>query len=155
GLNESVFPAVPQLAGLLTETDRERLEANRVILGPNKRAQLGHERYYGYIACTRARRRLVLTCAQRDANDRALNPSPFLAQVKRLFPSLEVQQGSEPEPWQASEHACELQAPLLRRESQTSESSLPSEPPVPSLSSLASLPAFAPFREQLEGLASY
>src|SRR5206468_6536618 len=89
-------------------------EAEGVFLGPNKLAQLGHERYYGYIACTRARRRLVLTCAQRDANDRALNPSPFLAHLKRLFPSLEVQKLVEPEQWLASEHACELLAPLLR-----------------------------------------
>jgi len=91
-----VFPAVPQMAGLLSETDREQLEARRVVLGPNKLAQLGHERYYGYIAFTRARRRLVLTCAQRDANDRALNPSPFLARLKRLFPSLELQICREP-----------------------------------------------------------
>src|SRR5439155_13316818 len=149
GLNESVFPAVPQMAGLLAETDREQLEAEGVILGPNKLAQLGHERYYGYIACTRARRRLVLTCAQRDANERALNPSPFLAHLKRLFPSLEAQICSEPEPWLASEHACELQAPLLRCEIPGSESSMGS------WSSLASLPAFASIREQLRALASY
>jgi len=144
-----VFPAVPQMAGLLSETDREQLEARRVVLGPNKLAQLGHERYYGYIAFTRARRRLVLTCAQRDANDRALNPSPFLARLKRLFPSLELQICREPEHWLASEHACELQAPLLRCEVPGSESS------DHSLCSLASLPAFAPLREQLRALASY
>jgi ATP-dependent helicase/nuclease subunit B len=149
GLNESVFPAVPQLTGLLTESDREHLEARQIVLGPNKLAQLGHERYYGYIACTRARRRLVMTCAQRDANHRPLSPSPFLAHVKRLFPSLEVQYGPEPEQWLASEHASELQAPLLRTE-------VPgSDPPVRSLSSLASLPGFASFRDQLRALASY
>jgi len=149
GVNELVFPAVPQTGGLLTEADREQLEANQALLGPNKLAQLGHERYYGYVACTRARRRLVLTCAQRDANGRALNPSPFLAHLKRLFPSLESEVGEEPEDWLASEHACELQAPLLRYEAAGSDL------PFQSMSSLASLPVFAPLREQLGALAGY
>src|SRR5206468_3914484 len=96
GMNESVFPASPTLTGLLTETDREQLEAKGAALGPNKFAQLGHERYYGYVACTRARRRLVLTCATRDANDRELNPSPFLIHLKRLFPRLAIEGRSPP-----------------------------------------------------------
>ena len=149
GLNESVFPAVPPMAGLLTETDREQLEARRIVLGPNKLAQLGHERYYGYIACTCARRRLFLTCAQRDANDGALNPSPFLAHLKRLFPLLEVQTRPQPGHWLASEHACELQAPLLRCPVPGPGSS------VRNLWSLASLPAFASLREQLRALVTY
>ena len=64
-------------ATLLTDADRAALEAEHFFLGPSARQRLGHERYYGYIACTRARERLILTCAAQDADGRALNPSPL------------------------------------------------------------------------------
>src|SRR6266487_711560 len=51
------------------------------------RARLGHERYLGYIACTRARERLVLTCAEFDSQGKKLNRSFFFDHVQRLFPS--------------------------------------------------------------------
>ncbi|MBC8003498.1 MAG: PD-(D/E)XK nuclease family protein [Opitutaceae bacterium] len=92
GLNESVFPAQPGESGLLNEDDREALEGRGIVLGLSRRCQIGRERYYGYIAFTRARRRLVLSCSQRDARDRPLNPSPFFGHLQKLFPGLRVEQ---------------------------------------------------------------
>src|SRR5438132_1857035 len=66
GLNETVFPASPQQSVLLTETDRAELARRNVALSAGAREQLSRERYLAYIACTRARERLVLTCAQHD-----------------------------------------------------------------------------------------
>lgn len=114
GVNESVFPAVPSVSGLLTETDRAELERLNFHLNPRPRQQIGHERYYGYIACTRARQRLVLSFSQQDANGRTLNPSSFVNHLRRLFPTLAVEEFSPETPWAASEHASELLVPLLR-----------------------------------------
>jgi ATP-dependent helicase/nuclease subunit B len=108
GLNESVFPAPPPPSQVLTESDRQSLALVNVDLGPGRRHQLGRERFYGYIACTRARERLVLTYALRDARDRPLLPSPFLAHLQRLFPSLQVETVSTEDDWTRSEHRCEL-----------------------------------------------
>ncbi|HXT39997.1 MAG TPA: PD-(D/E)XK nuclease family protein [Candidatus Angelobacter sp.] len=149
GLNESVFPAAPIVASLLTEGDRGELETEGVALGASKHAQLGHERYYGYIACTRARRRLVLTSAMRDVNDRALNPSPFLARLKRIFPSLETETYSPAQGWLDREHACEMIAPLLRARI-TGAGRRDT-----GWTALASSPALAPKGEQLQALATY
>ena len=119
GLNESVFPAPPARAILLTESDRAALENElaraKVFFSPGAKMRLGHERYFGYIACTRARQRLVLTCAAGDDKGKPLNPSPFLAQVRQLFPALIEETFATPG-WTESEHACELFAPLLRSE---------------------------------------
>ena len=87
GLNETVFPAAPPAQTILTEADRDRL-AQSISLGPDVRGRLARERYYGYIACTRAGEKLALTLARQDADGNALNPSPFIAQIKRLFPGL-------------------------------------------------------------------
>jgi len=114
GVNESVFPATPAPDNLLTEADRDVLAGHQAALGLSQRQQIGRERYYGYIACTRARQRLLLTYSERDANDKKLNASPFVTHLQRLFPQLEVETPSVDRDWTESEHASELIAPLLR-----------------------------------------
>ena len=143
GLNESVFPAVPSAPILLTESDREQLSQLGADLGQTTRSRIGQEQYLGYIACTRSRSRLVLTCATRDENEKALNPSPFLAQLQRLFPTLRVEAFSTSHPWLESEHPSDLIGPLLRswQEPQTDSKVL---------AALVTLPAFAPLRKQIE-----
>jgi ATP-dependent helicase/nuclease subunit B len=132
GLNEGVFPAPPAPGALLTDAERAALGRD-VFLGPTAYQRLGHERYLGYIACTRASRRLVLTRALREANGQPLNPSPFFDQVQQLA-------GVAEEPfddagrWWDSEHASELAAPVLR--------------------ACAAEPAAAPVRDPLLDLAA-
>jgi ATP-dependent helicase/nuclease subunit B len=113
GLNEGVFPAPPRAGMLLTENELAELENRNIILGATARQQLARERYLGYIACTRANERLVLTCALSGNDGAVLNPSPFLSQLRRLFPSLECERPAPTPPWQDSEHVHELVAPLL------------------------------------------
>lgn len=90
GLNEGHFPAPPAPSTLLTPRERESLLASGVSWITDLRRQIGHERYYGYIALTRARRRLVLTWSQRDDAGRPLNPSAFIRHLRRVFPDLPV-----------------------------------------------------------------
>ncbi|MBI5383672.1 MAG: PD-(D/E)XK nuclease family protein [Verrucomicrobia bacterium] len=154
GLNEGVFPAPPPPAVLLTDADRDELEGQRVFLGPNRKLRLGHERYFGYIACTRARRRLVLTHAQSDEDGRALNPSLFIDQVKRMFPDWVVEEfgaleAADAAPsWLAAQHVCELAAPLLRNKTR------PAAEQFQSLSRFEPLPPFAPIVEKWSQVAA-
>jgi len=113
GLNESVFPAPPPPRHLLTDSDCAELGGRGLVLGPGLRQILSRERFLGYIACTRARRRLVVSCAQRDADDQPLNPSPFFLHLQKLFPRLEIENFAGPDE-SAPLHACELVPRLLR-----------------------------------------
>jgi ATP-dependent helicase/nuclease subunit B len=88
GLNEGLFPAAPASLGLLTETDRRHLDTAGMRVGVDQRLHLAHERYYGYIACTRASSRLVLTFSERDVEGRPRSPSPLISHLQRLFPGL-------------------------------------------------------------------
>ena len=113
GVNESVFPAAPLEPVILTEGDRDELGQCAVALGPGLRERLARERYLGYIACTRAGEKLVVTFARHDADGKSLNPSPFITQLRRIFPQLEPGEFNGPvEPAQA-EHVSELAAPLF------------------------------------------
>ena len=141
GLNESIFPAPPPPRNLLTESDRAELGERGVVLGPGVRQILSRERFLGYIACTRARQRLVVTCAQRDGDDQALNPSPFLSHLKTLFPRLEMENFSGPGD-AAPEHPCELIPRLLRLQASAG-----------GLGDLLDLPAFAALRPRIQAFA--
>ena len=111
GVNEGVFPAPPADPVLLTEADRGKLEV-ALRLGSGLRQQLAHERFYGYVACTRARHQLFVSFSDADRLGRKLNPSTFIAHLQRLFPKLVI----EPAACNETEvrHASELITPLLR-----------------------------------------
>ncbi|MDB6020655.1 MAG: helicase-exonuclease AddAB subunit AddB [Pedosphaera sp.] len=145
GMNETVFPAPPQASVLLTDADRTELEHQGISL-TTLRQQLSQERFYGYVACTRARQRLVLTRCLADAAGKPLNPSPFLSHFKQLFPALEFEVFPGIKDWRKSEHAGELIAPLLRNQTRSPETK------IKDLSRLGDLPALAPLRERLQHL---
>src|SRR5437867_5288730 len=88
------------------------------MLGATSRQQLGRERFLAYIAFTRARERLLLTSALQDANGGPLNPSPFLSQLKQLFPSLQFEMVPRTLDWRDSEHESELVGEILKVRSQ-------------------------------------
>jgi ATP-dependent helicase/nuclease subunit B len=121
GLNEGVFPARPRSTALLTEADRAELEKLDLSLNNNSRRQLGRERFYAYLALTRARERLVLTAAQQDTDGTPLNPSPFLAQLQRLFPGLKLETPPQRMDWRESEHVSELITTMLSAQRATAE----------------------------------
>ena len=143
GMNEGVFPATPSSARLLTETEREALTREGFLFGRNTRELLGRERFFGYIACTRARERLVLTCSERDVQDDTLNPSPFFAlgAEKSCFRGC-LRKNSQAASWEQAEHACELSSILV------------TAPEATRVQPLFQLPAFESLQKQLKFFAA-
>jgi ATP-dependent helicase/nuclease subunit B len=109
GVNETLFPATPAAQTILTDADRDELT---ISLGPDLRERLAREHYYGYIACTRAREKLVVTCSRHDAAGNSLNPSPFIAHLQQIFPGLETEQFSGEIKLTDAQHVNEI-APVL------------------------------------------
>ncbi|MGE3309078.1 MAG: PD-(D/E)XK nuclease family protein, partial [Limisphaerales bacterium] len=90
GFNEGVFPAAPRGGGILGDRDRDRLASMGWSLEWDSRRRVGQERYLGYVACTRSRRRLVVSWSERDETGRLANPSPFVASLRAMFPEVPV-----------------------------------------------------------------
>jgi len=84
GMNEGVFPSAPEAGGLISEWELEVLEKSGLQLGATRQSQVSREQFYGYIACTRASERLVVTFADRDSKGTPLKPSRFIARLKEL-----------------------------------------------------------------------
>ncbi|MCO5053521.1 MAG: PD-(D/E)XK nuclease family protein [Verrucomicrobiae bacterium] len=114
GLNEGGFPAAPTEDPLLNELERDALQSHGASLGAAFRHRLGHEWFYGYIACTRASERLVLTCARTDDAGGKLNPSPFFDQLQKIFPGLAMETWQPPPAFTEVEHESEIIVPCLR-----------------------------------------
>ena len=114
GLNDGAFPVPPENTVLLTDIDHAALEKHDIILSAHARHQLARERFFAYIAFTRASRRLVLTSSTQDANGSPLSPSPFLSQLARLFPGLAFETNPNVLDWRDSLHSSELLETILK-----------------------------------------
>src|SRR6185369_8814761 len=60
------------------------------------------------IACTRARERLVLTCADFDSQGKKLNRSSFFDHVQGVFPDLKIETWQPPSGFNHAEHLSEI-----------------------------------------------
>ncbi|HEY1174125.1 MAG TPA: PD-(D/E)XK nuclease family protein [Verrucomicrobiae bacterium] len=90
GVNEGVFPAPPEAPVILTEVDRKvlaELKDDPQQIGMTSQQRLAHERFFGYIAFTRARQKLIVCWSRQNQKGTALNPSPFITQLEQLFPN--------------------------------------------------------------------
>jgi ATP-dependent helicase/nuclease subunit B len=116
GMNEGVFPAMPDAPALLTDVDREALSRLGATLGPGLRERMARERYFGYIACTRSSEQLAITYSRQDTRGTALNPSLFVDQLQRVFPRLEIEEFSAETKIDEIEHVFEILPALLRGE---------------------------------------
>jgi len=112
GVNETIFPR----AGCANDFDGRRPRRNEPIhwrARPDLRERLARERYFGYIACTRASERLVVTFSRHDTEDKTLNPSPFIAHLRRIFPGLDIEESSGEIKLADAEHVSEIAPSLM------------------------------------------
>jgi ATP-dependent helicase/nuclease subunit B len=163
GVNESVFPTAPAAPVILTDADRDEMRQHANAPGPDLRERLARERFLGYIACTRASEKLVVTFSRHDADGRTLNPSSFIAHLRRILPGLEIEESSSEIKLADAEHMSELIAPLVetqssvaaevtRLKSKASQSLLTSAATHEKWRGLLALPALASLAESLRAL---
>jgi ATP-dependent helicase/nuclease subunit B len=125
GVNESVFPATPATPAILTNFDRDELAGENVSLGPNLYDQLARERYLGYIACTRASEKLVVTNSRQGNGGKTQNPSSFIAHLQKIFPQLGVHEFAATNDWREAESAAELISTRILTGSAPAEAAAP------------------------------
>lgn len=88
GVNDGVLPARPSGEGLLTDSERELLQAGGLQLAPGGKRSLFDEQYLAYQGFTRASEYLWISYALADQEGNGLNPSTLVEDLKTLFPHL-------------------------------------------------------------------
>ncbi|MDD3654146.1 MAG: helicase-exonuclease AddAB subunit AddB [Desulfotomaculaceae bacterium] len=89
GVSEGVLPARFTGSGILSDAERESLQAIGLKLSPGARRKVFEEQYLVYIALTRSAERLILSYPLADEEGVAIMPSPVVARVKELLPQIE------------------------------------------------------------------
>ena len=90
GMNEGVFPRSLSEDSVLSDRERELLDNQNVRLGPTAEELFFRERLLAYIAMTRPQDYLWVSYSAADQTGKTLNPSPFVAEVLRAVPGLEI-----------------------------------------------------------------
>lgn len=90
GVSEGVLPARVSDGGILSEGERERLQAVGLKLAPGSRRRVFDEQYLVYIALTRSSEKLYLSYPLADDEGGAAALSTVAARVRELLPGLEV-----------------------------------------------------------------
>ena len=96
GVNEGIVPKPVQSGGILSESDRERLRDARIVLAPTPREEIYRQRFYLYLAMTRASHALCLSYARTGKDGKTLLPSYLIAVVEKLFPGVQIRKQTEP-----------------------------------------------------------
>jgi len=90
GLNEGIFPRAGAEDPMFNDRERRKLAEGGFTLAPTREQQLYNERFLGYIAFTRAKEYLWVSCPVADESGKKLNPSVFIGQLCKCLPQLET-----------------------------------------------------------------
>lgn len=88
GVNDGIVPAKREKGGILSETEREFLEACDLELAPTARKEGFLQRFYLYLALTKPERKLILSYASMNQAGKGLRPSSLIRELEKLFPRL-------------------------------------------------------------------
>ncbi len=89
GLADGSFPRAYDEDPMLTDGDRTRLGDRGCDLGPDSIRRYNQERFFAYLALTRASRLLIATRPLADSEGRVLGPSSFYRAVAEGFAQIE------------------------------------------------------------------
>ena len=113
GINDGVFPQHSGEEGILGDAERQRLKDAGLVLGPGSRFRSFQERFWFYVACTRAGKTLVLSYALAGEDGSTLEASSWIHQLleKGYVAGLTSETGDVPDGTEAS-HVLALPAAL-------------------------------------------
>lgn len=94
GMNEGKVPKTASAGGILSDIDREYLAAARMELAPTPRQQMFIQKFYLYLCLTKPSSYLYLSYSSLNGEGKALKPSYYVEQLKRLFPMLKEDTGN-------------------------------------------------------------
>ena len=90
GVNEGIIPKKVSGAGILSEADREYLQAKSVSLSPTAREEMYRQRFYLYLSLTKPSDRLYLSYSRAASGEKVRMPSYLIGMIIRLFPDIRV-----------------------------------------------------------------
>lgn len=92
GLNEGIIPKVEERYSLISDKEKEVLKnIYKLRLSPSIKESIYEQRYYSYLALTKASKKLYLSYSKMNENMESLNPSNLILELKKIFNDLEIE----------------------------------------------------------------
>lgn len=88
GMNDGVFPMLPNSSGILSETEKRRLAELELKTDDSYEEKLMEERFIAYTTLCSATERLYVTYSRKDLNGIQLSPSEIVSQLNTIFPNI-------------------------------------------------------------------
>lgn len=85
GVNDGVFPYLPEQGGIYTDLERSRLLELGVEISPPRNDQIREERFIAYKTVCTPSHRLYLTARKADIKGTSKAPSPVFSQFRKMF----------------------------------------------------------------------
>ncbi|MBQ9063644.1 MAG: PD-(D/E)XK nuclease family protein [Eubacterium sp.] len=95
GVNEGIVPRASAGDGILSASDRTVLEQQKIELAPKGRTLMYRQRFYLYLAMTKPRDRLYLSCSETGLDGSSLMPSYLIAVIRKMYPALRAETYAE------------------------------------------------------------
>ncbi len=92
GVNEGIVPKSVNQGGIISQYERDAMEAADIALAPGAREQAFIQRFYLYLNMTKPSHQLYLTYSRVDSEGKALRPSYLVRNILRMFPDIQVQE---------------------------------------------------------------
>ena len=90
GVNDGVVPADVNKGGILTEQEREILKRNDLELAPTSREEGFMQRFYLYLAMTKASDLLTISWSALSSEEKTMRPSGLIGQLQKRFENLQI-----------------------------------------------------------------
>ena len=92
GVNDGIVPKSVNQGGILSQFERDAMEAADITLAPGTREQAFIQKFYLYLNMTKPSHQLCLTYSRVDSEGKALRPSYLIRTILRMFPDMSVQE---------------------------------------------------------------
>ena len=95
GVNEGIIPKNVNQGGIISQYERDEMEAADITLAPGAREQAFIQKFYLYLNMTKPSHQLCLSYSRVDNEGKALRPSYLIRTILRMFPDLQVEEIGE------------------------------------------------------------
>lgn len=95
GVNEGIVPKSVNQGGIISQYERDAMEAADITLAPGAREQAFIQKFYLYLNMTKPSHQLYLSYSRVDSEGKALRPSYLVRTILRMFPDMTVQEVGE------------------------------------------------------------
>lgn len=95
GVNEGIVPKSINQGGIISQYERDVMEAADITLAPGAREQAFIQKFYLYLNMTKPSCQLCMTYSRMDSEGKALRPSYLIRTILRMFPDMQVQEIEE------------------------------------------------------------